>query len=43
MPLDAIEAFESEWRHREAAMKEADGFMGLSVDRKGEDYTVSSR
>lgn len=43
VPLDVIEAFEREWRHREAAMKEADGFLGLSVDRKGEEYTVSSR
>ena len=42
-PLHVIEAFESEWRHREAAMKQSDGFLGLYADKEGEVYTVTSR
>ncbi|GMH35096.1 hypothetical protein BSKO_02964 [Bryopsis sp. KO-2023] len=42
VPLDAVEAFEKEWRHRELYMQEMDGFRELTVSREDEDYVVSS-
>ncbi|CAD7696377.1 unnamed protein product [Ostreobium quekettii] len=43
VPLQFTDAFETEWKCREVGMRGADGFRGLSVDRKGEEYTVTSR
>jgi len=43
VPLQFTDAFETEWKCREVGMRGADGFLGLSMDRKGEEYIVTSR